>query len=391
MSHVVIVGAGLAGYTVARTLRAEGFAGRLTMVGAEKHRPYDRPPLSKAFLSGQVDSSAISLESEEECLDIDWRLGVSAVNLDVPNRIVGLSDGSFLQATDIVIATGCSPRGLVDEQTNTAADVYVVGTLDHANALRAALVPGATVAVAGGGFVGLEVAATAMELGAAAVTVVSSDPGPLHRFGPEASSAVQALHETRCVQFVVNQRVLHVQRSAAGKPSGLVVADGSVVEADVIVAGIGSEPSTSWLVGSGLLLTPLGAVSCDGSGVAAPGIHAAGDCADWAGEACAHWTLAQEQAERVARNIIAPGTAVPSGNPPYVWSDQCGSRLQFAGHLTGDESIELRAGSVETGDPMWVYLRAGIEVAAFGINQARQMMRWRKTHRQKQHDHHAVA
>ncbi|WOF23451.1 FAD-dependent oxidoreductase [Microbacterium betulae] len=382
MPRVAIVGAGLAGYTVARTLRAAGHEGEIVVVGAEAHRPYDRPPLSKAYLSGELDAAGIALEGDEE-IGVGWRLGVAAVGLDAGTRALALSDGSVLGADEIVLAVGASPRELPElPGAPSGAPAHVLGTREHADALRAALVPGAEVVIAGAGFVGLEVAAAAIAAGAASVTVVCADTSPLRRFGAEASAAVRGLHERSGVRFVTGVRVVGVERSPDGRPVGVRLGDGRVAEGSVVVAGIGAVPSTGWLAGSGLALTPWRAVACDDRGRAAPGIHAAGDCAAWGEVSCGHWTLAREQASRAAEDIVAPGTAAASGEPPYVWSDQHGARVQFAGRLRGDETVSVAAGDVAAGDPLLVYRDSrGEEVAAFGIDQPRLMMRWRKTHR----------
>ncbi|WP_159501456.1 NAD(P)/FAD-dependent oxidoreductase [Microbacterium sp. 18062] len=389
-SRIAIVGAGLVGYTVARVLRAEGYAGEIVVVGAERHRPYDRPPLSKAYLHGEVDDGGLSLEAPGEHLDVDWRLGSAAVGLDASTRTLALADGSALTADHIVLATGAAPRRLPDVAMPVTGRgiaplrpaAYVVGTIEDAADLRRALVPGTSVVVAGAGFVGLEVAATAAALGAASVTVVCADESPLRSaYGAEASAAVRALHERAGVRFVTGTRVSGVRRDGSGEPHGVVLADGRELEASVVVAGVGAVPATGWLADSGLRLTARGAVACDERGVAAPGVRAAGDCASWRDEPCAHWTRAREQAELVARDIVAPGAAAPSDAPAYVWSDQHGVRLQFAGRLRGGETATVEAGGIDTGDVFLVYRDdTGTEVAALGMDQVRLMMRWRKTH-----------
>ncbi|KAB1656655.1 oxidoreductase [Pseudoclavibacter chungangensis] len=383
MDTVAIVGGGLAGYTVARTLRDRGHTGRIVVIGSEHHRPYDRTPLSKGYLAGEQDHASLMFDADDDPLDAEWVLGRAAVGLDIGSRTLSLDDGTSLDADEIVIATGSTPVPLAGPcGAASVSAAHVLGTIEHADGLRGALVPGATVVVAGGGFVGLEVAATALTLGAAAVTVITSDPEPLARFGPEASRAIRLLHERRGIRFVTGGRVARVEEDAAGTPLGVRLTDDTLVPGTVVVAGIGSFPNTGWLDGSGLELSPRRAIVCDTSGRAAPGIRAAGDCAAWAGDPCAHWTLAQQQAQHIALDLLAPGHTPAHTEQPYLWSDQHGTRLQFAGRLRGDEIATLEAGSVEGGDPLLVYRdRLGAEVAVLGIGQARAITRWRKLNR----------
>lgn len=383
MSTIAIVGGGLAGYTVARTLRDHGHTGRIVVVGSEPHRPYDRTPLSKGYLAGEQDHASLMFDTDDDPLDVTWLLGRAAVGLEVDSRTLTLDDGSRLAADEIVIATGSTPMPLTGAcGTASVSAAHVLGTIEHADGLRAALVPGCAVVVAGGGFIGLEVAATALALGAAAVTVVTSDAHPLARYGPDASHAVRLLHERRGVRFVTGSRVAQVEEHEDGTPRGVRLTDGTLVPGNVVVAGIGSFPNTGWLDGSGLELTPRRAIVCDADGRAAPGIRAAGDCAAWAGASCAHWTLAQQQAEHVARALVDPSHVPTHTEQPYLWSDQHGSRLQFAGRLRGDEIATLESGSIEEGNPLFVYRDVhGTEVAVLGIGQARSIMRWRKLNR----------
>lgn len=373
--RVVVVGAGLAGYTVARTLRAEGFAGEIVVLGAEAHRPYDRPPLSKQFLSGALGREELALGCEEDGDGVQWLLGSAAVGLDAATRTVQLADGRSVTGDEIVLATGVKPR-TIPGLDGTARGVHTLSTIEDAEALRDELAQGRRVVVAGGGFVALEVAATAAHLNTQ-VTVVCGDDEPLaSRFGSSVSGAVRALHEAHGVAFVTGARVAEVRHDGAAT-RGVRLTDGRELPADVVVAGIGAAPEVGWLEGSGLLIGP--GVVCDADGRAAEGVWAVGDCADWAGVACGHWTLASQRAQHVAR--LLAGTEPSRAELPYLWSDQFGSRLQLAGAPRCDDEVVIETGSLEGGDVFLTYHRDGEQVGAFGMNQPRLMMRWRKTHR----------
>lgn len=372
--RVVVAGTGLAGFTVAQTLRSGGFAGEIVMVGQEPHRPYDRPPLSKGFLVGELTMADLAYETDESRLDVTWRLGVAAVGLDVANRALLLGDGSTVGGDELVIATGGRPRPFPGALT--------LGSVADAERLRPALAPGADVVVLGSGFIGLEVAATATQLGAE-VTVVCEEDSPLDRvFGAEASASIRGIHERAGVRFVPGVQALEIVPD--GDRKAVVLSDGRRLSSSVVIAGVGSAPATSWLATSDLELSPFGAIICDERGVAAPGIRATGDCASWSGAPCRHWTLAKERAARVAHDILEPGSGQESGDLEYVWSDQHGVRLQFAGTLHEGAVPTVESGGIDTGDVFLVYRTAdGTEVAAFGMNQLRPMMRWRKTHRRR--------
>lgn len=380
---VVVVGAGLAGWTVADTLRTEGYAGDVTVVGAEEHAPYDRPPLSKDFLAGRVGRPDLTLGGGSD--DVAWRLGRRAVALDVPTRTVTLDDASTVTGDHVVLATGAAARRLPGPH----GAVHTVATLDDAERLRAAIRPGTRAVVAGAGFLGLEVAASLTGLGAH-VTVVCAAAGPLLReIGPDASAAVLRLHEGHGVRVLTGARVSGVGgprgrrrgRTSADGPScpvAVVLEDGREIAADLVVVAAGADPASAWLAGSGLRLD--GGVVCDDAGLAAPGVHAVGDCAVWAGERCSHWTRTVRQARRVAAVVAHGRPPEADAEPDYVWSDQYDARLQLAGSLRGDETSEV----VCADGGLFVVFRSGDEeVAAFALNRSRQLMRWRKTHRRR--------
>ncbi|MGF6884652.1 NADPH-dependent 2,4-dienoyl-CoA reductase/sulfur reductase-like enzyme [Nocardia sp. GAS34] len=380
MRSVAVIGASLAGLSAARALRAQGFTGELTIVGAEHRRPYDRPPLSKQFLAGGIGADDLALEADDEDLQADWLLGVAATDLDPDSRSVGLSDGSRVYAEGFVLATGSRARRWPG--TENLSGVHVLRTIEDAVRLRGDLRPGARLVVIGAGFIGGEVASTARRLGLE-VSIVEAAPTPLAGpLGPELGAVVANLHAD-------NGTVLHCGVGVAGvtggdRVTGVELADGRYLPADVVVVGIGGVPNIEWLRGSGLELG--NGVLCGlGGATGIPHVVAVGDCAAWLDPVTGthhrveHWTGASERPAIAVSTLLAgghyQGTPV---KPPYFWSDQYGSRIQFAGIAqSGDEP------TVEAGDPgrssfLAVYRRAGHPVAVLGVDQVRLFTRWRR-------------
>ena len=386
MQSVTIVGAGLAGHATAKALRSQGFAGRITVVGGEQHRPYDRPPLSKDFLAGTIDRADLALEADDEDLGVDWMLGSTAVHLDLAERRVALADGGSIVSDAVIIATGSSAKTL----GRSLAGVHTLRSVDDAMNLRSELVPGARLVVVGSGFVGLEVASTARDLGLD-VIVLGSSEWPLSRiFGDTIATAVQRLHERRGVVLRNRTTVSLVLGRDAGadgdgpdRVTGVRLNSGEVVPADVVVLGIGSVPGTAWLEDSGLEID--GGVVCDSvGGTAAAGIFAVGDCSAWfdpvRGHAhrVEHWTDSRDRAAMMVAAILDAPIPSSALRPSYLWSDQCGVRIQFAGRLLGGEELTVEAGAVESGDPLVIYRRCGEPVAVVGIDQQKLVAHWRK-------------
>lgn len=373
---MLVVGASLAGHATARALRRQGFDGRITLIGDEPERPYDRPPLSKEFLAGLMDEAALALEADGEDLGAEWLLGIPAVALDVVDRSVTLADGRVVSGDAVVIATGSRARRLA----GAPAGVHTVRTLADTKALRADLQPGLRVAVIGAGFIGSEIASTLSTLGHP-VTVVETAPAPLAGpLGVQLGAAVAGLHERNGVLVRCGTAVAGF--AGSDRVTGLELADGSFVLADVVIVGIGADPAVGWLAGSGLDLSA--GVVCSAAGATtAPGVWAVGDCSAWYDEhrgreqRIEHWTDSRDRPTAMVRAMLG-GTA-GSVRAPYFWSDQYGSRIQFAGRRHGDEEIEIEAGSAATGDLLAVYRRAGQVVAVLGIDQPTLFMRHRKT------------
>ncbi|MFI6461162.1 NAD(P)/FAD-dependent oxidoreductase [Streptomyces sp. NPDC050528] len=382
MRTVAVVGASLAGLSAARSLRKQGYDGRLVVIGDEAHRPYDRPPLSKEFLAGTVVEDDLLLETDDEDLRAEWLLGVRAVGLQVDGaeRVLLLDDGREVRADGVVVATGAAARNLPG--TDGLAGVHTLRTLDDARALRDELALGGRLVVIGGGFIGAEVASTAYALGLD-VTVIEAAPTPLAGpLGETMGGIVSALHEAHGVRLLCGVGVKGL--SGEARVDAVLLEDGRTVPADMVVVGVGARPCVEWLEGSGVELD--NGVKCGADGrTSLAGVVAVGDCANWydprAGShrRVEHWTGARERPEVAVGALLSWG-AVEAGapRPPYFWSDQYGVKIQFAGHSAGADSVTVEEGTPGERSFLAVYRCAGQPVAVLAMNQPRLFMRWRK-------------
>ena len=375
---VAVVGASLAGLSAARALRAQGFDGRVVLIGDEVHAPYDRPPLSKDFLAGACSRADLDLEAPDDAaLDLDLRLGTRAVALDPRNRAVRLADGSEVHADGVVLATGARARRLPG--TEALAGVHVLRTVDDAVALGADLRPGASLVVIGAGFIGAEVASTARTLGLE-VTVVEGLPVPLAGpLGAQMGAVCAELHADHGTRLLTGVGVARLV--GTGRVEAVELADGRRLPADVVLVGIGAQPNVEWLAGSGLEVA--GGVLTDPSGATAvPEVVAVGDCAAAWSHATGghrrveHWTHALEVPTAAAATLL--GTVAPPPPVPYFWSDQYGARIQFAGSRRDGDEVRVVEGSLADRSFLAVYERAGEPVAVLGMNQPRLFTRWRR-------------
>ncbi|WEB44217.1 FAD-dependent oxidoreductase [Streptomyces yunnanensis] len=387
MKSVTVIGASLAGLYAARALRAQGYDGRLTIVGAEPHRPYDRPPLSKEFLTapataeGDADPATegpLALTDAEELagLDAEWLLGTRATALDTRHRAVRLDTGRTLTTDGIVLATGAAPRRLPGPAPDGS---HTLRTLDDARALRADLARGGPtrVVVIGGGFIGAEVAASCAALGHQ-VAVAEAAPLPLvPQLGESMAELCARLHGDHGVALLTGTGVRGLRAGADGRVTAVELADGRLLSADVVVTGIGVRPATDWLEGSGL---PLGdGVRCDAGCVTPiPAIVAAGDVAHVAGARAEHWTSATEQAATAVHNLLAGRTARTHRALPYFWSDQYGVRIQFAGHRRPGDVPRIVEGSPDDRSFLARYERDGRTTALLALNRPRPFARLRR-------------
>lgn len=375
-----MVGASLAGLSAARSLRKQGYDGRLVVIGDELHRPYDRPPLSKEFLVGTLGEADLSLETDDEDLRAEWLLGARAAGLDRAERAVRLADGREFRADGIVIATGAVARTLPGSEG--LAGVHTLRTLDDARALRDELARGGRLVVIGGGFIGAEVASTAYALGLD-VTVVEAAPTPLAGpLGARMGDVVSALHMDHGVRLLCGVGVKGL--SGERRVDAVLLEDGRSIPGDIVVVGVGARPCVEWLAGSGVELD--NGVKCGADGrTSLAGVVAVGDCANWydpragAHRRVEHWTGARERPDAAIATLLAGGAVEPGvPRPPYFWSDQYGVKIQFAGHAAAADSVTIEAGAADDRDVLAVYRRAGVPVAVLGMNQPRLFTRWRK-------------
>jgi p-cumate 2,3-dioxygenase ferredoxin reductase subunit len=367
-TRVVIVGAGQAGARAAEALRAAGHCGSITLLGEEEHLPYERPQLSKSILIDAEPSPAF-IRTSKAWAELDIALSTSSrvVAADIERRRIGLADGRELAFDRLLLATGTQPRRL-RELENAALPVRYLRCMNDALALRHSLEPGKTVVLIGGGVIGLEVASAAIARGCK-VTVLEKAGTLLPQIGSAALSRyAQQLHASRGVKI---RCAANVRRATA---AGLELDDGSLVPADLVLVGVGVEPSAELArqlglqVDQGVRITPGGTASVEG-------IYAAGDVAEqWS--RChdrwmrvENWANAQNQAIATARTMA--GADSPYDAPPWFWSDQYDANIQIVGHPGAGE--ELIRGDAVNGPFTSISLRDGEVIGGVAVNSARDM------------------
>jgi 3-phenylpropionate/trans-cinnamate dioxygenase ferredoxin reductase subunit len=377
---VLIVGAGAAGIGGAIALRAGKFGGSIVMLGEEECAPYDRPPLSKQVLAGTWEPEKANLLSQMrlDALDLEWRLGRRASSLDLAAQRVTVEDDEEIPFDQLVVATGMRPRQLPGTDM---PGVHVLRTLEDALALKAAIVPAVELVVIGAGFLGLEVAATARQLGAT-VTVVEPVDEPLaDRIGAEAASRLLALHRLHGVTILTGVSVTEIHNSTGGdeRVTGVELRDGTLLPAQLVLVAIGCIPNTDFLEGSGLVIND--GVVCDEYCAAAPGVWAAGDVARWFHPVVGrhvrleHRMNATEQANAVARNVL--GHAEVFAPVPFFWTDHFDAKIQVAGFVPPGEAGEVVESS-GNGSFIQVFRVANRLVGVLGWNSVKAMLPYRR-------------
>jgi NADPH-dependent 2,4-dienoyl-CoA reductase/sulfur reductase-like enzyme len=378
--HLVVVGASLAGLRAVEAARRAGFGGTITLVGAEEHLPYDRPPLSKEFLTASQPPLATTLRDEATLRDelhVALRLGVAATALDPGERTVYFGSEA-LPYTGLVLATGATPRAL--DGTEDLAGVYTLRTIEDAGRIRAAIDAGARTVVVGAGFIGSEIASSARQRGST-VTVIETMPTPLARpIGEPMGAVLAGLHERHGTTLRCGVAVEAIEGN--GHVSAVRLADGTRIDADLVVVGVGVAPAVDWLATSGLELG--NGVECDKTlQTSAPGVYAAGDLASWPNAAfdtrmrLEHWTTAAEQGGVAGRHAADPEAATAYSTVPYFWSDWYGMRIQFVGIAAAADEVKIVAGAVDSDAFLALYRRGDRLIGALGLEQRAQIMKYR--------------
>jgi len=381
---IVIVGAGQAGVQAAEALRSGGFEGAITLLGDEPHGPYHRPPLSKAWLAGEIDAAQLMMRAPEMLARkrIDLRTGVHVQAIDRTSKSLRLADGSALPYDGLVLATGSTPRTLT-LPGHDAPNVLALRSRDDASAisagLQACIASGQPVVVIGGGFIGLEVAATARKKGAA-VSVLEAAPRLLGRvLAPTLSDWVAAVHRSHDVQLELGITIESIGIDAGGRAVAVQAADGRRFAAGLVVVGIGVTANDQLARAVGLECDR-GIVVDDCARTADPAIVAAGDCT---ARRLTDGTLlrlesvnnATEQGKSAAAALL--GQARPFAGTPWFWSDQYDKKLQMAGLSTGARSWAVRGAMAEGSFSVWHY-RDGRLIAVDAVSHARDHLLSRK-------------
>jgi NADPH-dependent 2,4-dienoyl-CoA reductase/sulfur reductase-like enzyme len=388
--RVVVVGASLAGWRAIETLRAEGFSGQITLVGAEQHLPYDRPPLSKQILAGTwpPEKAVLADRKRSSQLAVHEVLGKTAIRLDVAGRQVEIEGGTTFGGDAIVVSTGARPRLLPGTDGLSQRDgLFTLRTLDEALALRAALTSMAAprVVVVGAGFIGAEVASTCAGLGCQVTVLEAMDIPLANVLGPAVGRHCGSLHGANGVDLRTGVGVAGITRTeGSGRELSVALESGDTITADIVVVGIGVVPNVEWLADSGLTLD--NGVVCDDRLFAAEGIVAAGDVARWHWRhdgveediRIEHWQLAAEMGVAAARSLLAGRQAATPFTPiPYFWSDQYGIRFQVLGNPGGTDQVEIVDGSFAEGKFVALYGRADRLRAIMAVGKPRQLMGFR--------------
>ncbi|MEN8918950.1 MAG: FAD-dependent oxidoreductase [Octadecabacter sp.] len=372
MSHIVVIGAGQAGASLVGKLRSEGFEGEITLLGAETGPPYQRPALSKAYLQGIMERERLFLRPREwyEGNDINLRTGTRAISVDAASRTVTLEGGEVLTYDHLAFTTGSHPRTLPAAIGGALDGVYTVRDLADADALKPEFVAGRRLLVIGGGYIGLEAAAVAAKMGLQVILVEMAERILQRVAAPETSDFFRSLHSEHNVD--VREGVGLDRLVGEGRVTGAVLSDGSEIEVDFAIVGVGIYPATVLAESAGIVCDN-GIVTDAFGRTSDPHIWAAGDCAtlDWHGAQIRLESVgnAIDQAEIVAQNML--GAEKKYEPKPWFWSDQYDTKLQIAGLNLGYTHIVTR----EVGDARshWYY-RDETLIAVDAMNDPRSYM-----------------
>ena len=384
--NVAIVGASLAGLRTAEALRERGYDGALTLIGEEKHAPYDRPPLSKQVLKGWVGPMETTLP-RARTVGAVWRLGTRATRLDRERQCIETADGDRISYDRVVIATGTRARAWPAPAEAALRGMHTLRTPEDAVALLADLdASPSRVLVIGAGFTGSEVASVCRDRGLA-VTVVELNATPLMAaFGAVVGDFVARRQREAGVDLRCGTAVIGILDNGAGRVAGALLSDGHTIAADVVVVCLGAVRNTEWLDGAGLKAGPAGCVcdsqchALDRMGVPVSDVFVCGDIARFrhplSGDrlvSLEHWGTAVDQAKIVAANMLNPGSASNDATLPRFWSMQFGVGLKASGLPACADEVMIVQGSFDTGRFVAAYGRQGRMVGAVAANQSRWM------------------
>ena len=389
MDRIVIVGASLAGLNAAESLRTEGFQGKIALIGDEREYPYDRPPLSKQLLTGDWDVDRLPLRSAAEFddLQLNFLNGRTAEALDVADQKVLLEGGEPVEFDGLIIATGARALGLPFGQELNG--VHMLRTQADALRIRDELQPGARVAVIGAGFIGSEVASSARARGLDVTMIEALSAPMIGPLGEELAGWAAELHASAGVGLRMNAMVSDLVGDE--QVEAVELADGTRIEADTVVVGIGVRPNVEWLADSGLTIGD--GVICDQYCRAAPGIFAAGDVARWPNGLFGpfaysepqrtmrieHWTNAVEQGMAAARNLLleSRGESLEPFSPvPYFWSDQHGLSIMASGITAPRDNFQLVHGTLESNRFAAIYGLRGYLSGVVAVGWPRMLRRY---------------
>ncbi|WUI52245.1 FAD-dependent oxidoreductase [Streptomyces sp. NBC_00414] len=362
----------MAGVQTAVALREQGFPGTVTLIGAEPHQPYDRPPLSKAVLLGKAEGSAFDVDFET--LDVELRLGLEVTGVHPDRRELDTAEGPVPYDV-LVVATGAEPVRLPG--ADGVPGVHLLRTLDDAERLRPVLARQHDIVVVGAGWIGAEFATAAREAGCAVTVVEAADRPLVGALPAEVAAPMAAWYADSGASLRTHARVERVE------PGAVVLDDGSRLPAGAVVVGIGARPATGWLAGSGIELgVHREIVADDHLRTSLPDVYAVGDCASFPsgryGERLLvhHWDNALQGPRTVAANIVGE-TPAPYDPVPYFWSEQFGRFVQYAGHHGAADALVWRG---DPTGPSWsvCWLRDGRLVAVLAVGRPRDLAQGRR-------------
>ena len=373
MRRVLVVGGSLAGHQAAKCLRDLGYDGDLTVLGTEAHRPYDRYPLSKAFLTGDLDRSGLEIEPRD--LDVDWRLGQTATGLDLAGRYVTIDGADRAHFDGLVVATGSRPR-VPFPVSPEVGGVFVLRTVEDSTALRAALAGGRSrLVIVGGGLIGAEVASIATAAGHLTTLVDSSRLPTSRALGVRVAEHLRTLHLENGVRLLSSTRVSALDVHA-GRIRGVILHTGQRLDADFVVLATGTQPNIEWLQGSGLAVS--NGLSCRATlhadrsdmvvGVGDV-VHAPHPALDGESVRVEHWASTRHQAKVAATNLlVGPGRGRPQSEPPVFGTTIHGVPIRAVGFPCEADTSEVVWGSIEDGEAIVAMHRRGRLIAAVAVN-----------------------